>query len=153
MVSMRQRIGSFRWFFWIPTKYILLRSISIFIITQIWQIHNIYYSFSRCALNEHINNSELDNSEKKIETWFHCLRELSTLHREVSVSVIRHVQQLKRRRRHLQKNFLCQQGWIQRGSGGSLQPPSWPPVLNILWKWNNLVWSQRDQIISFSLDI
>ena len=45
----------------------------------------------------------------------------------------------------------CVDQWlIQKGSGGSLESPSPPSFLNILWEWNKLV-SVRS--ISFSWDI
>ena len=37
---------------------------------------------------------------------------------------------------------------------GSRGPPPTFPLLNILWNYENeIIWSQRDQIISFSWDI
>ena len=40
--------------------------------------------------------------------------------------------------RHKRK-ILSSSGGSREGSGGSLEARSMPPLLNILWKWNNLV--------------
>ena len=48
--------------------------------------------------------------------------------------------------------FVVGSGGSRGGSGGSFKPPSLPPVFLISYE-NGKIWSQWDQIISYSWDI